>query len=127
MALDTRDLPVGLDDAAAFPPALVRRELDRITSSKVFQSSRRHQKLLRHLVERAVTGQAAALKEPLLALEVFDRPIDAFDPTRDTIVRVEARRLLVRSPRAGRPQRRGCDEPEERGARKRKHDLVPRS
>lgn len=96
MALDTRDVPVGFDDAAAFPPPLVRRELDRITSSKVFQSSRRHQKLLRHLVERAVAGQAAALKEPLLALEVFDRPIDAFDPTRDTIVRVEARRLRQR-------------------------------
>ena len=90
------DLSLGQREASAIAPALIRRELDRITSSKAFQPSRRHQKLLRHLVEQAIAGQTAALKEPVLALEVFERPLAGFDPARDTIVRVEARRLRQR-------------------------------
>lgn len=96
MSLDTREMPFGVDGAAAIPPALVRGELNRIISSKAFQSSKRHQQLLRHLVEHAVDGRGTALKESVLALEVFNRPFDAFDPARDTIVRVEARRLRQR-------------------------------
>jgi Tfp pilus assembly protein PilF len=83
-------------DGAPIPAALIDRELARITRSKSFQPSRRHQQLLRHLVTQAVAGNAGALKEPLLAHEVFERPLDAFDPARDTIVRVEARRLRQR-------------------------------
>ncbi len=90
------DLSLGQREASAIAPALIRRELDRITSSKAFQPSRRHQKLLRHLVEQAIAGQTAALKEPVLALEVFERPLAGFDPARDTIVRVEATKLRRR-------------------------------
>jgi len=85
-----------LDDSGAIPAALISSELARITRSKSFQHSRRHQKLLRHLVEQTVAGNTAALKEPVLAFEVFERRLDAFDPARDTIVRVEARRLRQR-------------------------------
>ncbi len=83
-------------DVSPISSALIESELSRITGSKQFQRSRRHQKLLRHLVEQAVLGNTGALKEPMLAYEVFKRPIDAFDPARDTIVRVEARRLRQR-------------------------------
>ena len=92
----TDDLPAASHDVRAFSPALIASELTRITGSKSFQQSRRHQQLLRHLVEQTVAGNAAALKEPLLALQVFERPLDLFDPARDTIVRVEARRLRQR-------------------------------
>lgn len=83
-------------DTSPIPSAQIESELSRITGSKQFQRSRRHQKLLRHLVEQAVLGNTGALKEPMLAYEVFKRPIAAFDPARDTIVRVEARRLRQR-------------------------------
>jgi len=90
------DLIADPQGAVAIPHALIHSELTRITLSKSFQQSRRHQQLLRHLVEQAVAGNISALKEPVLAFEVFERPIAAFDPARDTIVRVEARRLRQR-------------------------------
>jgi tetratricopeptide (TPR) repeat protein len=93
---DTEDLAAASRSDAGISPALVQSELARITLSQSFQPSRRHQQLLRHLVEQAVAGNTGALKEHVLAFEVFDRPIDAFDPARDTIVRVEARRLRQR-------------------------------
>jgi Tfp pilus assembly protein PilF len=93
---DSDDIPAVGHIAAGIPSALIDSELARITRSKSFRQSRRHQKLLRHLVEQTIAGNLGALKEPVLALEVFERPIAAFDPARDTIVRVEARRLRQR-------------------------------
>ncbi|MEO8849638.1 MAG: tetratricopeptide repeat protein [Casimicrobiaceae bacterium] len=92
----TDRLPILIESARDFAPSLIDNELARITSSRSFRRSPRHQTLLRHLVRQAVAGNVGALKEPVLALEVFNRPIDAFDPSRDTIVRVEARRLRQR-------------------------------
>jgi tetratricopeptide (TPR) repeat protein len=82
--------------AGGISSELIQGELARVTGSRSFRSSRRHQRLLRHLIEQAVAGNSGALKEQVLAIEVFERPHDAFDPTRDTIVRVEARRLRQR-------------------------------
>src|SRR4051812_50089216 len=93
---DADDLPAAAYADARIPSALLQTELTRITRSKSFVSSRRHQELLRHLVLHAAAGDTGALKEPLLAFEVFRRPLDTFDPARDTIVRVEARRLRQR-------------------------------
>ena len=93
---DTDDLAAAIRADAGISAALVQSELARITLSQSFQPSRRHQQLLRHLVEQAVAGNTGALKEHVLAFEVFARPISAFDPARDTIVRVEARRLRQR-------------------------------
>lgn len=90
------DRPALARPGAAIARSLIDSELARVAESRVFRTSRRHQRFLRHLVERAVDGNHGALKEPVLALEVFDRTIDAFDPGRDTIVRVEARRLRQR-------------------------------
>lgn len=71
-------------------------ELQRVLASAAFKPSRRHRRLLEYLVRHAAEGRAAALKESVLAAEVFDRPLATFDPVRDTIVRVEARRLRQR-------------------------------
>jgi Flp pilus assembly protein TadD len=93
---DLPELPTEIQVGAGIPPALIQSELARITRSRSFQGSRRHQQLLRHLVEQAVAGNTGALKEQVLAIEVFERPPGSLDPTRDTIVRVEARRLRQR-------------------------------
>jgi tetratricopeptide (TPR) repeat protein len=93
---ETFELSADIHVAAGIAPELIQSELARITRSRSFQPSRRHQQFLRHLVEQAVAGNTGALKEQVLAFEVFARPHAAFDPTRDTIVRVEARRLRQR-------------------------------
>ena len=49
-------------------------------------------RLLRHVVEHTLQGNAEELKEYSLGVEVFDRG-ESFDPRTDTIVRVQARRL----------------------------------
>ena len=77
-------------------PEQVALELARIEQSPAFKASARHRRFLRHLVERALDGDLAALKESVIAVEVFGRPADRFDPRADTIVRVEARRLRAR-------------------------------
>jgi tetratricopeptide (TPR) repeat protein len=93
---DTEDLQAPTHAAGAIPRSLIEGELARVTGSKSFKPSRRHQQFLRHIVQQAMAGNIGALKEPVLALEVFERPIQSFDPERDTIVRVEARRLRQR-------------------------------
>lgn len=84
--------------ASATPPALaeVQAALGQIDASAAFRPSRRHRQLLRHLVERSLAGEQAALKESVIAVEVFGRPASRFDPRHDTIVRVETRRLRQR-------------------------------
>lgn len=79
------------------PPAeLVELALARIESSAAFRTSPRHRALLRHMVARVLDNEISALKESVIAIEVFGRPAASFDPKLDTIVRVEARRLRAR-------------------------------
>lgn len=80
----------------ALPREQVELVLAQIEGSAVFRPSRRHRLLLRHLVERALAGDLASLKETVLAVEVFGRDAGGFDPRSDTIVRVETRRLRRR-------------------------------
>ena len=85
-------------DAAtlAIPSSLIDRELGRILGSALFKPSPRHQRMLRYLIERTVAGETRGLKESVLAVELFERAALGYDPSRDTIVRVEARRLRQR-------------------------------
>ncbi len=79
------------------PPAeQVELMLARIEQSDAFRTSPRHRALLRHLVDRSLGNDTAALKENVIAVEVFGRPAGRFDPKLDSIVRVEARRLRAR-------------------------------
>jgi Tfp pilus assembly protein PilF len=80
----------------ALPPEQIALALARIEDSASFRHSPRHRALLRHLVERALAEDLASLKETVIAVEVFGRPVASFDPRLDTIVRVEARRLRSR-------------------------------
>ena len=79
------------------PPAeQIEFALARMEHSAAFRGSSRHRALLRHLVSRMLGDEVAALKESVIAVEVFGRPAATFDPKLDTIVRVEARRLRAR-------------------------------
>lgn len=82
--------------AHLIPADLVRAELDAVESGTEFRGSLRHRQFLRYLVEQWLDGHAASLKEISLGVSVFGRAPSSFDPTHDTIVRVEARRLRSR-------------------------------
>ncbi|MEO1459435.1 MAG: hypothetical protein AAFV49_17995 [Pseudomonadota bacterium] len=73
-------------------PDEVQRALERILASEQFARSDRLSRFLRHVVTETVAGRQDGLGGYAIGLDVFDRPHD-FDPSVDTIVRVEARRL----------------------------------
>jgi hypothetical protein len=74
---------------AAPEVALIREHLDVVLASDEFSSSRRASELLQHLVERALSGDPASLKERLLGVEIFHRRSD-YNTSTDAIVRVTA-------------------------------------
>lgn len=76
--------------------AEARLEIQRITRSPVFKSSRRSQEFLNHIAEKALTGATGELKERLIGAALFGRATD-YDTGSDSIVRVvanETRRRL---------------------------------
>jgi len=77
---------------APIPAAEVRDQLSHILASPEFRRSVRLQRFLRLAVERSLTGEIDQLKEYIVGREVFDRGAD-YDPSVDSIVRVEAQRL----------------------------------
>lgn len=72
---------------------LVDAELTRLAASAPFRHAVRQLRFLRHLVVATLAGEGQSLREMSLGIEVFMRSASRFDPQRDSIVRVEARRL----------------------------------
>ena len=70
----------------------VRDQLERIVTSPTFRSASRICRFLRFVVDYALDGRGAELKEYLIAIEVFDKD-SSYDPRSDSLVRVEGRRL----------------------------------
>jgi len=70
----------------------IRDELGRILESSMFTQSDRLGRFLRFTVETTLTGDAEMLKEYLIGTEVYDRN-PSYNPSEDSIVRSEARRL----------------------------------
>jgi len=93
MRLVKRDLP---HTVWSVPPEKIELAVEAIERSQAFRSSPRHRHLLRYLITQVLEGHAEALKETVIAIEVFGRAPGRFDPKRDTIVRVETRRLRAR-------------------------------
>ncbi|MDE3194962.1 MAG: hypothetical protein KGN84_01360 [Acidobacteriota bacterium] len=90
-------------DEAARPRAVetptpdeIHAQLNRILSSPVFHGSKRCQQFLEYVCDRALAGDAGALKERSIAIEVFGRRPDAAGHGEDTIVRVGAREVRKR-------------------------------
>lgn len=84
-----------MSDHPAIPSEAVHAELEKILASRGFVTAGRQSRLLRHIVERTLAGQADQLKEYSVGMEVFDRD-EKYDPRIDSIVRVEAGRLRSR-------------------------------
>lgn len=68
---------------------VIREELSRILESSHFCNSKRYPAFLRYVVEKVLEGDADAIKERRLGVEVFRRPAD-YDTNNDTIVRYTA-------------------------------------
>ena len=79
------------DNVIPTAPA-VRDSLNTILASDPFLRSPRMAGLLKHIVETDLAGQADTLKGYDIGVAVFDKPVD-FDPSTDTLVRVETARL----------------------------------
>ncbi|HXW03599.1 MAG TPA: hypothetical protein VD833_00090 [Vicinamibacterales bacterium] len=75
--------------------AQVRAELDRILASEIFTRSERLSAYLRFIVEQTLAGEGDALKEQVIAIELYGKGAD-FRTAADPIVRVDARRLRDR-------------------------------
>ena len=76
-------------------PNSVRTELDRILASASFRGSPPLRRFLSYTVEHSLHGEADQLKEYRLGLEVFGRR-SSYEPQKDRIVRLEARRLRAK-------------------------------
>jgi TolB-like protein len=70
----------------------IRDELARILESSMFVQSDRLGRFLRFTVDTTLAGEAEILKEYLIGTEVYDRN-PSYNPSEDSIVRSEARRL----------------------------------
>jgi TolB-like protein len=88
------DAALALDGAIGIPPcnAMVLRQLARILQSRTFVQSEKLSRFLRFVVEHVIDGNPGCLKEYLVGVEVYDRK-PPYDPSQDSIVRTEARRL----------------------------------
>lgn len=75
--------------------ALVHRHLEKILTSPEFIRSERMVTFLRYVVTASLHGQQANLTERRVGRDVFSKPED-WDPSIDTIVRSEARRLRAK-------------------------------
>jgi hypothetical protein len=64
-------------------------QLERMLESPLFCNSKRYPVLLRYLVEQSLEGNRDLLKERLLGVTVFHRPVD-YDTSEDTVVRLTA-------------------------------------
>src|SRR5690349_14498897 len=74
---------------------VVRSELERLTQSAAFRTSKRCREFLEHIVEHTLSGPSGALKERSIGVELFRLPQD-FDTGQHTIVRVTANEVRKR-------------------------------
>ena len=85
-------LTVGADARAVPKRMEVLQQLARILRSKAFIQSDKLSRFLGFVVEHVLDGNAECLKEYLIGVEVYGRK-PPYDPSQDSIVRTEARRL----------------------------------
>src|SRR5580765_1583200 len=69
--------------------AELRAHLDEIIKGAAFKGSHRSQAFLKHIVEHALHGEAADLRERSIGVALFGRPA-TYDTADDAIVRVTA-------------------------------------
>lgn len=78
---------------AVIPAAEVQTALETILASNMFINAPRMCRLLRFLVEKAISGAVRDTSEYAIGIEVFDRNPSAYSVSEDPIVRVQVGRL----------------------------------
>ena len=73
----------------------VRKALEEVISSDTFTGSKRCQDFLRLVVDHALAGDLDALRERMIGVEMFGRPVD-YDTSNDGVVRVRATEVRKR-------------------------------
>jgi hypothetical protein len=73
----------------------VRRQLERLIASPLFNQSRRYSSLLRYVVEETLEGRSDRLKERTVGIDVFGRS-PSYDTNADPVVRTTAAQLRHR-------------------------------
>lgn len=81
-----------MDVFAEIDQEKVRQYADKVLASPYFCNSTRQQRFLDYLVSHSLNDETEHLKGYTIAVEVFDKQVD-FDPSVDSIVRVEATRI----------------------------------
>ncbi|WP_333873410.1 hypothetical protein [Methylobacter sp.] len=80
-------------DDAAIPADQVQAALETILASRVFINAPRMCRLLRFLVEKAISGAVRDTSEYAIGIEVFDHDPSAYSTSEDPVVRVQVGRL----------------------------------
>jgi hypothetical protein len=93
-ATSVRDLPVAQEPLSPTPEE-IKQQLRAVLASPAFHGTKRCQQFLDYVCERSLAGEASALKERSIAIEVFGRQPQS-DLGEDTIVRVGAREVRKR-------------------------------
>lgn len=81
--------------SAQLERGVIQQQLEKILASSQFAETTRLDRFLKYLVNESLAGHGEALKGYAIGLDVFDKPED-FDPSIDTIVRVQAGKLRNR-------------------------------
>lgn len=81
------------NEVAAIPAIEVQTALELILASSMFVNAIRRSRLLRFLVEKALSGSVRDTSEYAIGIEVFDRDPSAYSTSEDPIVRVQVGRL----------------------------------
>src|SRR5215813_14793148 len=73
----------------------IRSALEAVISSEAFVGSKRCQDFLRLVVEHALASELDDLRERMIGVEMFGRPVD-YDTSNDAVVRVRATEVRKR-------------------------------
>jgi hypothetical protein len=76
--------------------APVREELQNVFASDAFKGGKRAQDFLQLVVEHALAGRFDNLRERMLGVEMFGRPVN-YDTANDAVVRVKASEVRRRA------------------------------
>lgn len=82
-----------MDDKAHIPSTEILAACNLILASSLFANAPRMCRLLRFLVEKAISAESYDINEYTIGIEVFDRTPSSYSTTEDPIVRVQIGRL----------------------------------
>jgi hypothetical protein len=96
MSMATHAHVAKLADPHVPRPEEIAKQLHQLLASPAFHGSKRCQQFLEYVCEKSLAGEAGALKERCLAIDLFGRQPQNPGHSEDTIVRVSAREVRKR-------------------------------